>query len=151
MFVRNSNTLFNYMKSNIWMAAHDLTITAWKHTFNYLNKCSLGAPYGTQIARQFGTFFKALNMGWPRSRGDLSPRLSTRRSDGSSSLLPHAQITWGMADMWHELWNYFQICFAVAVLVAKTENIILNTQSMPMAPRDRQVHFIIKLLYASGF
>lgn len=65
-------------------------------------------------------------------------------------MLPHAQIMWGIADMWHELWNYFQICFVVAMFVANTENIILNTERMPVGPRDRQAHFIIKLPYASG-
>lgn len=73
-----------------------------------------------------------------------------RRSERSSPLLPHAQIMCGITDMWHDLQNYFQICFVVAMFAANTENIILNTESMPMAPRDRQVHFIIKLLYASG-
>lgn len=72
------------------------------------------------------------------------------RTARSSSLPPRAQITCGIADMWHELRNYFQICFVVAMFAANTENIILNTESMPVAPRDRQVHFIIKLLYASG-
>jgi len=73
-----------------------------------------------------------------------------RGSERSASLLPYAHSTCGTADMWHELWNYFQICFVVTVFVANTENIILNAESMPMGPRDRQVHFIIKLPYASG-
>lgn len=63
-----------------------------------------------------------------------------RRSERSTSLLPHVQITWGISDRWHELWNYFQICFAVAVFVTNTENNIITTESMPMAPRDRQAH-----------
>lgn len=73
-----------------------------------------------------------------------------RRSERRGSLLPHGQITCGTTDRWHELQNYFQICFVVAMSVANNENIILTTESMPMAPRDRQVNSIIKLLYASG-
>ena len=73
-----------------------------------------------------------------------------RRSERSSSLLPHAQSTYRIADMWHELRNSFQICFVVAMFVANNENIILNTESMPMAPRDTQVQFIMNLMYASG-
>lgn len=140
------------MKSNIWMAVHDLTITAWKHTFNYLNKCISVDPYGVQIARQLGTSSKPWARGDPDHIG-ICPQgsaLPCSRSERSSSLLPHAQITWGIADMWHELWNYFQICFVVAMFVANTENIILNTERMPVGPRDRQAHFIIKLPYASG-
>lgn len=61
------------MKSDIWMAVHDLRIIAWKHTFNYLNQHILAAPYGTQIVRELGTLSRALSMESPRSQQGLSP------------------------------------------------------------------------------